>query len=577
MTPRDTHGRTWFLVALVAITLGTVVRLAINLRGVVPGGMDAGYYPLQARFILDRGSMYLSDMPLFFWLTAGLAKVLMLAGMTIQDATVMSSRVLDSVLAPWVALPVVMLGAVWIATTRTGGSAASLAHATAKPMISHTDAAGGGGTACAMTPSAWYLLAPALLVTVSSPMMRMVGDYQKQALALVFLAGAIAGVGLVLSRPARAWPGWVIAGVSLMLAGFTHWGTAGAAMIAVACVLGVAFFVSGRISVRVAASAALGGVVICGLVYVGLLLAGAESKAAAFLNAPSKIIGNPVLLQALGGGGRGGPSGPGGGGGPPGMMAIGELALGAGVYAISVLAIGVLWVRRRALDSGLVATGIGAAITAMLLACPLMSGEVFQRVVIIAPVPAAFALGATLIGLTCSTRRRVLAITVGMVSVASMALAGLGRPGLNDEAAAELKQMATLVPEAQRDRTIITARHGLEFWVGHFFGTVARQQPLKPAHVEKYDRVLLVLEKRSTGGGPGGGGPEGRGPGARGGPRRPGGQGGFDGPGGPGGPGGPDGANLARAGREIYSGTYFRVLEIEKDKIVESPVTPPPR
>jgi hypothetical protein len=563
----------WFAVALLSIALATGVRLAMNLRGTLPGGMDAGYYPLQARFLIERGSLYLSDMPLFFWLTAGVARALMLVGMTIQDATLLASRVLDSVLAPWVALPVVAVAGAWVMN-------AHLERAMTAGDVTSRGSDARAGAAQALPPSAWLFLAPALMVTVSSPMMRMVGDFQKQALALVFMAGAISGIAWALvarewDRP--VWPAWSRAAIALVLAGFTHWGTAGAAMIAVACVLGAAVLVSGRVSLRAVGAALLGGSVVCGLVYVGLIAAGAGAKAESFLKAPSMIIGRPVILQAFGGGG-----GPGGGPGGPGMRGAGELVLSAGIWALCGLALVVLWQRRRDLPPSLIATGLGSAIAGLLLACPLMSGEVFQRVVIIAPIPAAFALAATLVAMTSRSRRLILASVVGAISLISLPLAGLGRPGLSNEAAAELRQMASLVPESERAKTLITARHGLEFWVGHFLGTVARQQPLKPAHVAKYDRVLLVIEIRSTGTGPRGGGPGARrGPGGDEGPERPGGPGERRGPRDLDRPGFPPGFEppgmrtddlaLERAGREIYRGTYFRVIEIDATRIVDTP------
>ena len=77
----------------------------------------------------------------------------------------------------------------------------------------------------------------------------------------------------------------------------------------------------------------------------------------------------------------------------------------------------------------------------------------------------------------------------------------------------ELIAMRALIGDP--DKTLVVARHGLQWWAGHFLHTPVRNT-LPDDAFTKYDRVLQLVEVGGRGGSRGLGGPEG--------------PGGFDGP-----------------------------------------------
>jgi hypothetical protein len=51
------------------------MRLAVDFSHAYPPGTDTGYYPLQSRWLLVHGRLMYDDLPLVFWMNAGLAKL----------------------------------------------------------------------------------------------------------------------------------------------------------------------------------------------------------------------------------------------------------------------------------------------------------------------------------------------------------------------------------------------------------------------------------------------------------------------------------------------------------------------
>jgi hypothetical protein len=101
-----------------ALLMGAAItaRAWINFGSAVPPGMDAGYYAVQARSLLEHGRLQWSDVPLVFALDAALAKVAMVTcGWSVDQATMWSTRVVDSVAQPFVAV------VIFVATFRWSG------------------------------------------------------------------------------------------------------------------------------------------------------------------------------------------------------------------------------------------------------------------------------------------------------------------------------------------------------------------------------------------------------------------------------------------------------------------------
>src|SRR5262245_29385531 len=98
------------------------------------------------------------DAPLLFWVMAGVSKVLIASGWTMDDAVLLASRLTDSILPTLVAAAMLALGASWSAFNR-----ACLA-------------------GCVTVAS---------LTIFSPPAFQMLSEFQKNALGLVWMAAAV--------------------------------------------------------------------------------------------------------------------------------------------------------------------------------------------------------------------------------------------------------------------------------------------------------------------------------------------------------------------------------------------------
>jgi len=57
-----------------------VLRLVFNFSYELIPGINGGYYPLQIRTVLESGRLGFPDMPLYFYLNAGLVRLCPLTG-----------------------------------------------------------------------------------------------------------------------------------------------------------------------------------------------------------------------------------------------------------------------------------------------------------------------------------------------------------------------------------------------------------------------------------------------------------------------------------------------------------------
>jgi hypothetical protein len=572
-----------WIAALAAVVLaGMVARGIVNFGTTLAPSMDAAYYPMQSMWLLERGRLAYHDAPLIFAIDAALAKLLMVThGAGLNESAMMASRIVDCTLPPLVCIPIFALGYAW-----------------------------SRGRLATILPTA----AGAIFATLGLSTLGMVGDFQKNSLALVWIGGLIWALWRAIDRSssthgglranvpslARAW--WPV-GLFLGLLSCTHVGTLGAGVLLSGCIGGVALLTAGGWSWKRAALVAGGGS-LAGVMLLGVVYLASPSRAAALVQAPMKLFGGddrgrrgpltpggtdpqrgPRPDNARSGGDRnfppdgppdfgggpgrdGGPPGGGGpGGGPGGGGPGGEFrgALTGLVYLISLAGIAAAWFMRRSWSLADRAVVVGVSLGACMLALPFISGEYARRLLLMTPVPVGIVLACVLVTLRLGSRGVI--GTIGAVLAACLVLipsvgsiTRLGRPVVQEQTVAELEALRAMIPEPRT--TLVSARHGLQWWAGYVLFTPVRDQNLPEDAFTKYSRVLMIEE---TGQGVGSGPPGG----PSGGGRRDGGRselraGRRDGGGGPpGGMGGRGGRVSIPAGsKKIFEGQTLRVWEL---------------
>ncbi len=430
-------------------------------------GVNGAYYLVQARSLLERGALGIPDMPLVFYLHAALAwGIAGISGMAQADAIVWSVKLCDAVLPPLVAWPVFGLVRQW-AAVRGRGDAVPLA-------------------AAALACFAW-------------PWFRMVGELQKNSLALVWFAA----LALLLHRwlgaptPRR---GAAVLGCLLLL-GLTHVGVLGAAVVLLASTTLVFTSVKGVAGWR----QVLPGMGAAGLlvVLVGTLVLWKFDPAR--IHRLITAFTNPAAFSAEG---KQMPVPPGGG-----MDVLRWLP--ALAFAVAVVpGLCVVWRRRKGQPAADVALVAGAALTVLALTGPWWSTDKAVRFDLIAFVPAVMVLAFALLHLTSGWLRGgiVGAVLVGAIGSATPMLERGGSAILSRAAMMELQSLATHVQRPER--ALICASHGVEWWTAWWLHTrIAQASALKADDWQRYDAVLFLEIKSGLQAppGPGGGRPPGPG------------------------------------------------------------------
>jgi hypothetical protein len=461
----------WIMLAAVAARAWLLFRTPY-----VPG-VNGAYYLVQARALLERGALAFPDLPLTFHLHAALAwSLAQLTGMAQADAILWAVKLCDAVLPPLVAWPVFVLVRRW-ARPRGQGDAVPLA--------------------------------AAALACLAAPWFRIVGDLQKNSLALVWLALlAVTLHGWLAARTPRR---GVAVLAALLLLGLTHIGVLGAALALLAAVLAVFLARQGGFA---------GWRPLLPWLGAGVLLLVATVAFVGWRYDPSRIL---RLLSALTH-----PAQFSFDGGqmpiPPGSAKyVLRWAALLGFAAAVVPALAIAWRRRSdlpAADVALVAGGAGAVLA---ITGPYFSMDKSLRFYLIALLPAIIVAAFAVPYIATAWRRRVLLGLVLLIGIGGT-VRSLPRGGgaiLSDAAMRELQSLIRYIPNPEH--TLIVTQHGAEWWTAWLLRTrVAQPDALRPEDWRRYDAILFLdiksglLANTFGGGGPPPG--PGRGPGP-GGPR----------------------------------------------------------
>ena len=286
-------GRRGAWAAMIGVLAAAVAARAWFLWGtpMIPG-MNGGYYPVQARALLEHGRLGIPDLPLTFMIHAAVAQVLQwVTGRGLEPSVLLAVRLCDTLLPPLAAVPVFLLGRRWC--ERAGRRT-------------------------------WPAVAAAAVVALGLSALVMVGDFQKNSLGLVWLSGLVLALHEWMEHRTRR--GALAAIAMLGLCGLTHIGVFGAALLLTILTWGTDLVLSGRTSgwrhvrrlLAVGAAAAVVVALVAGIVLWKFDPARVRRLAGA--------VANPVSF--LGNGGHEGGPGP-GGPRPPGMRDGGAMRSGA--------------------------------------------------------------------------------------------------------------------------------------------------------------------------------------------------------------------------------------------------------
>jgi len=275
----------WYASAFAATVVVIGLRASVSFSSEFPNGMDAAHYANQVRSILETGSLLKSDLPVAYYLFALIGLVLRGFGMDSSTAALLASRIGDSVIPALAAIPIVLLGR----------------------QISRGSIAG-------LFPS----VASALAGLMTVGLLRMISDFEKQSVAIFWLAMALYLAFRFFDRP--SWTSGVAVAFSIAASCLTHIGT-GAATVLILSFVWLASLIFSEMpknskSLSVAAVATIAVLSVCAMNLV------APHKVQFVKSGLSRLFDRPATAMIFGGNDRRGPGGPGMGGpgmgGPPG-------------------------------------------------------------------------------------------------------------------------------------------------------------------------------------------------------------------------------------------------------------------
>lgn len=454
-TPKPTTWMAAMITLGIVVLLGWILRYQATMRTDLIPGINGAYYLVQARAILQTGSLGIPDFPLLFYVEAALAGLLSI--FTGQEAAIMTVvRWTDTLFPVLLAAPVCLLA---LSFPRTGKSQFTPALAT-------------------------FLVG--LIAVGNTSLLRMAGDFQKNAAALPLSLTFVYFLYQSLSRQRKR--DYVLAGVFFVLTCLTHLGVA-ALTLTITGLMAAINLISHPNRKRSL------------IIAIGLMLTMCLSLSIAYFYdpvrinrllgivlSPSELFANSALSRMLQSGqGRGGPP-----------IENASLILGNILGLIgTAIAITHHKTARPAERTLLWA----ASLTALFFASPLIGGQWSQRLSLMSFLPG-------LIPITYLTVRRkwgwvlVLPVTIWVLTVTFKTPQIKAQRALSVDAYLELVSYKDLLPDGE---ILIVAPHGVEWWVSWTMQTdITNRVSLATENWDDYDHIFVVEESRGTLQGPNG-------------------------------------------------------------------------
>ncbi len=425
-------------------------------------GVNGAYYLIQSRALLERGVLGISDLPLTFFLQAGLAWLLAKAGgMEMTDAIMLAVKSCDAALPVLVTWPTFVLVRRWT-HARNQGDAVPLAAA---------------ALACLSLP--WFMV---------------VGELQKNSLAMVWFALLVAGLHAWLLQPTRK-RGLALLAVLLLL-GLTHIGVLGTSMV-VTVATSMVFLVRQPQAVRWKPILPLLGAAVSILLATSALVAwkfdaSRIARLGLAFTDPSQFSWDGRQPH-----------------GQPGTRPSLDSWLPFLGFALAVVpALVIAWRRRLALHAADIAVVAGCALTVLMMTGPWFSPDKSMRFYLIALLPTVWLVSFALTHIERNGLRQAVLSVILLIGLGSSAwvLVPGGQPILQEATMMELQNLAGHIKDPAH--TLVVADHGVEWWSAWFLHThIAQPQALTPEVWWRYKTVLLLKVKAGVTSLPGRGGP----------------------------------------------------------------------
>jgi len=423
------------------ITAAITIKAKINFEGILIPGINGGYYPLQVRILLEKGHLGFVDLPLVFWLEAIFSNLIAFITKTdINSSIIYASKILDTFIPPLAAIPVALISKEIFSFSKW------------KPI---------------------YLCLPSAFSVLSFSPLILTSDFQKNALGIVWLFCLI--YSLIKFQECLKRKYLVLAIVYLILCGLTHFGCFSIALFfTVTNIVAYCFFNYKTKSVIKYLS------IILLLVTLGFSLLFVLDKTRAFrmILFPVTFFKEPIILSILIKKAKVPPT---------------DLFNLVFTNLFLFLTIFLLYKKSKLIPRQIKPFIFTTILFSLFLAFPLMGKEWAGRLLLMAFVPTTILIGLVISLVNKLTIKRLLTGLIVLVIFLSVifVLNIPHQPAISVEAFNELKKLKDQVEIS--DKTLIVARHGLEWWTAWALDVkVVQDKALIKEDWKKYDRVLFL-------------------------------------------------------------------------------------
>ena len=433
----------WFSLTSIFL-LSVIIRLKTNFgTEYIPGGNGAYYLDL-VRNLLENGKSIQADFPLVFWLEAAISFVVIKLGLAnINTAIDLTSRIFDSVIPALSIIPAYLL--------------------TKKILNRKTN---------------WII--PVLMSSVSVlyfSFLILVSEFQKNSLGLLWLFWLI--YYLLLVHEKVTYKNLLGVFVFLILTGLTHYGciSVGMAIITVDFICRNLF----RYAIKRLFKTIILLTLLLGISFVIMYLIN-PWRVKSLIRIPEEIFANPILIAIINN---------------KQALSIYDIVSITFLNSVAVVSL-VLFVKRfKEINSKHHSFLFSMILLLFFLSSPFLGVEFAQRVYFISYLIAVPLLSFNYNLIRERKKKLLIAIILSAVILGSVSIV-VARPvysNMNKKIFSEMLKMQFLVRD--KNRTVIIARHGLEFWTTWILRCDSfRQESVYPAYWNWYINVYVLHQKK---------------------------------------------------------------------------------
>lgn len=440
----------WILLGVI-ILIAITIRAVINFHSKLMSGVNGMYYPVQVRSLLEDGSLGFSDFPFIFYLEAGIAKLLfLLKGGDLSDSIMLASKLVDTVLYPFIAIPAFLLAR----------------------------------TLTSKEKSRFLSLLISAFVATSAFAFIMMADMQKNSIGLLWAMFYI--YFLYESINKRRLEYYLLAGLSFLLTGLTHLGGLGLILSFSASLMFFLAILEKKRRKAVILSAAV-SLVFCGLVTLIIFLFDPErlERLGSIITSPLEIFENSMIIAFFSG---------------ESTSLQQDLFNIMIAHLFAVFGIVVLIRKWKFIEGFRRSFFLTAILITLFLASPFLGTEWANRLNIMAYIPVSLILAFILKYILRKWVKLIFAALILIMILFSVpGVIGMrGAACISEEAHNDLFKLQEVIENPEN--SLIIARHGLEWWAAWILETdVGQEHGLTREAWDSYENVYYLKQLKGQG------------------------------------------------------------------------------